>query len=116
MRELEQCLLCGGAVEVLYQSQYGVSVSSENALLQEDITLYECRLCGHLQKLPSERVLAEIYGNYQIDTILPYMEQVKFDTDGGKSCSERVVENCAQYLKPERELKILDYGAGGGQC
>lgn len=110
--ESQKCLLCGGVAQSVYHSCYGFSVSSENAIVNEDIEVYVCESCTHIQKFPKESVLSQIYKNYQIDSILPYVEQVKFGNDGAKSISRRVIENCSCFLS--QEMKVLDYGAGGG--
>lgn len=101
-------------MRLIYASNYGFSVSSENAIVEYDIDLSQCVRCFHIQKSPLPEVLDSIYVNYQSDHILPHMEQVKFAQGGSKSCSQVVLENVKAFLPNSHYLHMLDYGAGGG--
>ena len=109
-----QCLVCGGELEVVYQSIKDISVSSDNYIFPYGITLFSCQKCGHLQKRPNKEILEKLYASYLTDSILPNLEQVKFDSDVPKSNSYRLLENSLDFIPKKESLKILDYGAGGG--
>lgn len=109
-----KCAVCGGEMQLVYVSSYGFSISSENAIVEHDISLSQCAHCLHIQKSPLPEVLDTIYTNYQSDHILPNMEQVKFGQGGSKSCSQVILENVKAFLPNSSYLRMLDYGAGGG--
>lgn len=109
-----QCLVCGGELEVVYQSVKDISVSSDNYIFPYGVTLFSCQECGHLQKRPNKEILEKLYASYLTDSILPNLEQVKFDSDVPKSNSYRLLENSLDFIPKKEALKMLDYGAGGG--
>lgn len=109
-----KCAVCGADMRLIYVSNYGFSISSENVIVEHDIDLSQCAHCLHIQKSPLPEVLDSIYADYQSDHILPHMEQVKFGQGGSKSCSQVVLENVKAFLPNSPYLCMLDYGAGGG--
>lgn len=113
-RNIMECLLCRGRLNIVYESVKNISVSSDNYIFPYAITLFSCQECGHLQKIPSKEVLDKLYAAYMTDSLLPNLEQVKFDSDVPKSNSYRLLENSLDFIPKKESLKMLDYGAGGG--
>lgn len=108
------CPICGSSVENIFLSKENISVSSDNRLLFQPISLFVCKECGHLLKTPNKEVLDELYSTYITDSILPNEEQLKFDSFKPKSLSARVLENSYDFIPKKPSPKMLDYGVGGG--
>lgn len=109
------CIICGAKTEFLFRSSFDVSVSSDSQKVGHKIEILSCPACGHVQKEPSEKYLAnvsDIYASYKMYELSEGHEQIKFGDTGAATRSQTILNNLSGVF--DKRGKLLDVGTGNG--
>lgn len=112
-----KCQVCNLEYEcnVIYESKFPLSIASDNKLVEHGIQLHCCKKCGHIFKIPSAKILDEVYKAYRTDVILPDQEALKFlDSNDMLPLSDIILNNISCYLPLDFCGNIMDFGTGSG--
>jgi len=115
-QEIFNCLVCGSVnLSLTYKNQLGVAVSSDCRALTQDIEVFQCDDCCHVQKLPSEHYLKtveQLYQSYDTFMLNDGKEQLSFDRELPFTRSQTILNNCKQDIIGKKN--VLDLGCGSG--
>ena len=105
------CLICGGPLSTIAEN---LSAGSSRADMLYPFTLFECSLCGHVQKDVGREYQARLDEVYRVGYSLPGGGR-KSNISGGKVVSrEKTLARTLASLLDRKEGAVLDVGTGTG--
>jgi len=105
------CLICGGPLSAIAENLYA---GSSRADMPYPFTLFECSLCGHVQKDVGAKYQARLDEVYRVGYSLPGGGR-KSNISGGKVVSrEKTLARTLASLLKAKEGAVLDVGTGTG--
>jgi SAM-dependent methyltransferase len=106
------CLICGGRLSTIAENLHAAS-SRADALYP--FTLFECRLCGHVQKDVGPEYQAHLDAVYRVAYTLPGGGRKSNISDGNVVSRERALaRTLAGLLDTKAQGAVLDVGTGMG--
>lgn len=106
------CLICGGVLSTIAENLYA---SSSRADALYPFTLFECSLCGHVQKDVGPEYQSHLDQVYKIAYTLPGGGRKNNISDGKVVSREATLaKTLGRLLNTEGEGAVLDVGTGTG--
>src|SRR5690348_6734358 len=106
------CLICGGKVSTIAENLYA---SSSRADALYPFTLFECSLCGHVQKDVGPEYQSHLDQVYKVAYTLPGGGRKNNISDGKVVSREATLaKTLGRLLDTEGEGAVLDVGTGSG--
>ena len=106
------CLICGGKLSTIAENLYA---SSSRADALYPFTLFECSLCGHVQKDVGPEYQSHLDQVYKVAYTLPGGGRKNNISDGKVVSREAALaKTLGRLLDTERKGAVLDVGTGAG--
>lgn len=105
------CNICNSTTQNVFQNNVKIAISSDSQIIKEDLYIYKCCSCGHLQKAPN-KYIDNIYIKYKSNDLIDGMDQIKFTGESPSFRTDIILKELKAYIKDKKT--ILDIGTGTG--
>ena len=113
---MTKCNVCESTIKKSFYKSHGeTSITSMGEICNQNLVIYRCDNCSHVQTNPLENIEEYYDQSYKILINSDEEDQIYMDKSGNKTFRiDHQVDTLLKKIKVPEHAKVLDYGSGKG--